>query len=40
VSFRVQQVGNSVATGDATTRLSDGQWVTVDGSGGFVEVKA
>jgi len=29
-----------VATGDATTRLSDGQWVTVDGSGGFVEVKA
>jgi rifampicin phosphotransferase len=28
-----------VATGDATTRLSDGQWVTVDGSGGFVEVK-
>ena len=29
-----------VATGDATTRLRDGQWVTVDGSGGFVEVKA
>ncbi len=29
-----------VATGDATTRLSDGEWVTVDGSGGFVEVKA
>jgi rifampicin phosphotransferase len=28
----------SVATGDATARLVDGQWVTVDGSGGFVEV--
>lgn len=26
-----------VATGDATVRLADGQWVTVDGSGGFVE---
>ena len=26
-----------VATGDATARLADGQWVTVDGSGGFVE---
>lgn len=29
-----------VATGDATSRLRDGQWVTVDGSGGFVEVGA
>jgi phosphohistidine swiveling domain-containing protein len=28
-----------VATRDATSRLSDGQWVTVDGSGGFVEVQ-
>jgi len=28
-----------VATGDATARLADGQWVTVDGSGGFVEVQ-
>ena len=27
-----------VATGDATVRLNDGQWVTVDGSGGFVEI--
>jgi len=27
-----------VATGDATARLADGQWVTVDGSGGFVEI--
>ena len=29
-----------VATGDATARLTDGQWVTVDGSGGFVEIGA
>ncbi|MGH6739419.1 MAG: PEP-utilizing enzyme, partial [Bradyrhizobium sp.] len=29
-----------VATGDATTRLSNGQWVMVDGSGGFVELQA
>lgn len=28
-----------VATGDATARLADGQWVTVNGSGGFVEVQ-
>lgn len=27
-----------VATGDATARLTDGQRVTVDGSGGFVEI--
>lgn len=29
-----------VATGNATERLVDGQWVTVDGSGGFVEVES
>jgi pyruvate,water dikinase len=29
-----------VATGDATTRLSDGQLVTVDGSAGLVEIQA
>lgn len=28
-----------VATGNATERLVDGQWVTVDGSGGFVEMQ-
>lgn len=28
-----------VAIGDATSRLVTGQWVTVDGSGGFVEVQ-
>ena len=28
-----------VATGNATERLLDGQWVTVDGSGGFVEIQ-
>ena len=28
-----------VATGDATVRLTDGQWVTVDGSAGLVEVQ-
>jgi len=27
-----------VATGDATARLADGQWVTVDGSSGYVEI--
>jgi len=27
-----------VATGDATVRLADGQWVTVDGSAGLIEV--
>jgi len=29
-----------VATGDATARLSDGQFVTVDGSAGLVEIQA
>lgn len=29
-----------VATGDATTRLSDGQLVTVDGSAGLVEIQS
>jgi pyruvate,water dikinase len=29
-----------VATGDATTRLSDGQLVMVDGSAGLVEIQA
>jgi pyruvate,water dikinase len=29
-----------VATGNATTRLSDGQLVMVDGSAGFVEIQA
>ena len=28
-----------VATGDATVRLADGQWVTVDGGAGLVEVQ-
>ena len=28
-----------VATGDATARLVDGEWVTVDGSAGLVEVQ-
>ena len=28
-----------VATGNATERLHNGQWVTVDGSGGFVELQ-
>jgi phosphohistidine swiveling domain-containing protein len=28
-----------VATGDATAQLANGQWVTVDGSGGFVEIE-